>query len=208
MAVRVMPRGAWRRKSFRWPASRQIGRIATTKAAFHKGRYVILNRRGWIGTMPTRRTIILTAAGAVMARPASAAGASAHDFVAAIYETYVGKNGNGIALDNEQTVRRYFEPSLAELMLRDQQDAARRDETPALDFDPFVDGQDWDIAAFSIAVSDGGADKASATVTFNNFGKPTKVVLDLVRVKSDWRIADITWTPHDKPNSLRALYAQ
>ena len=158
--------------------------------------------------MPTRRTIVLAIAGAIMTQRAAAAGVSAHDFVATIYETYVGKNGNGVALDEEKTVRRYFEPSLAELMLKDQQDAAHRDETPTLDFDPFVDGQDWDIAAFSIAVSDGGADKASATVTFNNFGKPSKVVLDLVRIKGDWKITDITWTPHDKPNSLRALYTQ
>ena len=126
--------------------------------------------------------------------------------MAAIYDTYVSKTGNGIALDNDRTVRRYFEPSLAASILKDQKDAARRNEVGALDFDPFVDAQDWEIAAFAIAVNDSGPDKASATVKFNNFDKPSTVLLDLVKIKNEWRISDITWTPHDKPNNLRALY--
>ena len=164
--------------------------------------------------MLTRRNIILGAllgaACVVIARQAAAAAAeaSAHDFVAAIYDTYVGKTGNGIALDNDRTVRRYFEPSLAASILKDQKDAARRNEVGALDFDPFVDAQDWEIAAFAIAVNDSGPDKASATVKFNNFDKPSTVLLDLVKIKNEWQISDITWTPHDKPNNLRALYAR
>lgn len=158
--------------------------------------------------MLTRRESFLLAASALLAGPAQAADTSAHDFVAAIYNTYVGKNGNGVALDNERTVRRYFEPSLAALILKDQKDAAQRNEVGALDFDPFVDAQDWEIAAFTITVSDQGADKASATVKFTNSGQASTVVLDLVKIKNDWKITNITWMPHDKPNNLRALYAQ
>jgi hypothetical protein len=77
-----------------------------------------------------------------------------------------------------------------------------------LDFDPFVDAQDWEIASFTVAVTDAGADKATATVKFTNSGKASTVVLDLVKIKSDWKITNITWTPHDNPNNLRALYAQ
>lgn len=157
--------------------------------------------------MPTRRNIILGAASAAIATRAAAADASARAFVAAIYDTYVGKNGNGVALDNHQTIQRYFEPSLAALMTKDQKEAARRNEVGALDFDPFVDAQDWDIAAFDIAVSETGPDKASATVKFTSFDKPKTVVLDLVRIKNEWKISDITWERHDKPNTLRSLYA-
>jgi hypothetical protein len=161
--------------------------------------------------MLTRRNIILVsgcAAWAAVATRAVAADASAHDFVAAIYKTYAGKHGNGIALDNERTIRRYFEPSLAAAILKDQKESVRRNEVGALDFDPFVDAQDWEIGAFTISVSEAGPDKASATVKFANFGKPSTVVLDLVKVKNEWRITDITWTPHEKPNNLRALYPQ
>jgi hypothetical protein len=57
-------------------------------------------------------------------------------------------------------------------------------------------------------VSEAGPDKASATVKFDNSGSASTVVLDLVRIKNDWKISNITWTPHDKPNNLRALFAQ
>lgn len=165
--------------------------------------------------MLTRRNMILAAAAAAAgatcvagATPAAAADASAHDFVAAIYDTYVGKTGNGIALDNDRAVRRYFEPSLAASILKDRKDAARRNEVGALDFDPFVDAQDWEIAAFAVAVDDAGPDNAGATVKFDNFDKPTTVLLDLVKIKNEWRISNITWTPHEEPNNLRALYAR
>jgi Protein of unknown function (DUF3828) len=166
--------------------------------------------------MLTRRNIVLGAfpvafvgaASTVIASPAAASDQSAHDFVAAIYDTYVGKGGNGVALDNDRTVRRYFEPSLAASILKDQKDSAHRNEVGALDFDPFVDAQDWEIAAFAISVSEAGTDKVSATVKFTNFDKPSTVVLDLVKIKNDWKISNITWMPHDKPNNLRALYTQ
>jgi hypothetical protein len=158
--------------------------------------------------MLTRRESILVAASAILASRAQAADTSAHDFVAAIYNTYVGKNGNGVALDNERTVRRYFEPSLAALILKDQKDAARRNEVGVLDFDPFVDAQDWDISSFALTVSETGSDKASATVKFSNHGTDSTIVLDLAKIKNEWKITNITWMPHDKPNNLRALYAQ
>jgi hypothetical protein len=153
-----------------------------------------------------RRDIVLVTAWAALATRTTAADASARAFVAAIYDAYVGKKGNGIALDSDQMVQHYFEPSLAALVLQDQKEAARRKEVGALDFDPFVDAQDWDIAAFSVVMNDKGSDKASATVQFNNFGKPQTVVLDLVKIRNEWKISDISWTPHENPNTLRALY--
>jgi hypothetical protein len=156
----------------------------------------------------SRRAIVVgMTASAAIATAAAAADASPRAFVAAIYDAYVGKNGNGVALDSNQMVQRYFEPSLAVLIVKDQNDAAQRKEVAALDFDPFVDAQDWDIAAYDLAMNDKGADKASATVTFNNFGKAKTVVLDLVKIKNDWKISDIAWTPHENPNTLRTLYA-
>jgi hypothetical protein len=156
----------------------------------------------------SRRAIVLGAAAcAATASAAAAAEASAQAFVAEIYDAYVGKNGDGVPMDSNQKIQRYFEPSLAALMVKDQNDAARRKEVGTLDFDPFVDAQDWDIAAYNVTVNDKGADKASATVTFNNFGKAKTVALDLVKIKSEWKIGDIAWTPHENPNTLRALYA-
>jgi hypothetical protein len=59
----------------------------------------------------------------------------------------------------------------------------------------------------------------TATVTFNNLNEATKIVLDLIAIKNDWRIYDITWQrdtwqrdgklknePKNKPKALRALF--
>jgi hypothetical protein len=158
------------------------------------------------GIVLRRRDVVLATAWVAVTAHAAADDSSARAFVAAIYDAYVGKNGNGVALDSDQKVQRYFDPSLGALILKDQHEAARRREVGTLDFDPFVDAQDWDIAAFDVAVNDKGPNKASATVQFNNFGKAKTVVLDLVKIKNEWKINDIAWTPHENPNTLRALF--
>jgi hypothetical protein len=132
--------------------------------------------------------------------------ASALAFVTDIYNGYKGNDSPGHALDSETVIRRYFEPSLATLIIKDQKAAAKRGEVGTLDFDPFVDAQEWDIAAFDIAVSDAAPGKATATVKFTNLGKPTTVLLDLVTVKSEWRVRDITWEIDGKSQTLRGLY--
>jgi hypothetical protein len=59
--------------------------------------------------------------------------------VTAIYNAYKGKDAKGVPLDNERIIRRYFEPTLASAMAKDQKAAARRNEVGLLDFDPFLD---------------------------------------------------------------------
>ena len=158
--------------------------------------------------MLTRRTFTIGAGCApiAIATPALTADASALAFVTDIYNAYKGKDSPGQALDGEPAIRRYFEPSLATLMVKDQKRAAKRGEVGTLDFDPFVNAQDWEIPAFDIAVTDTAPGKAAATVKFSNQGKPTVVSLDLVTIKNEWRIRDITWQIDGKPQTLRGLY--
>jgi hypothetical protein len=160
--------------------------------------------------MPTRRTFILGAVCAPLApgRRASAADASAVAFVTDIYCAYKGKDAKGHPLDDERAIRRYFEPSLAALMVKDQKTAARRGEVGLLDFDPFIDAQDWDISDFDIAIDEGAPRKATATVKFTNFDRPVTVRIDLVTIKNEWRIADIMWLRDGKQDSLRKIYAR
>jgi hypothetical protein len=168
----------------------------------------------WV-TMPTRRRVLILAPiifawfGVPLAAPAAeAADASALAFVTDIYAAYKSKDAKGHPLDDERAIRRYFEPQLATLMVKDQKAAAKRGEVGLLDFDPFIDAQDWEISNFDITVEDGGPGKATATVKFTNFGKPATVRLDLVKLKNDWRIADITWMRDGKTDSLRKIYGR
>jgi hypothetical protein len=143
-----------------------------------------------------------------VAKPALAADSAATAFVTAIYNTYKGKDAKGVPLDNERIIRRYFEPTLAAAMAKDQNAAARRNEVGLLDFDPFLDAQDWDVNAFDIAVSDAAAGTAKATVKFVNQGEAMTVVLDLLQVKNDWRVYDIAWLHDGKTENLRKTFVR
>jgi hypothetical protein len=131
--------------------------------------------------------------------------ATAKTFIEKIYAAYVGsaqKGANGVQLDNPADVKRYFTPGLAMLILEDEAAAEKRGEPPTLDGDAFIGHQDWEIADLAVDVKEAGA-KAKATVSFTNFGKSEKVVVDLLKVGPDWRIADIQW---DDASTLRGLF--
>jgi Protein of unknown function (DUF3828) len=155
--------------------------------------------------MLTRRILLLSAASAAVAGTASADDA-ALAFVNAIYNSYTKPNSDGVLIDDGKKLRRYFEPVLAAAMNKDQQDAARHGDVGKLDGDPFIDAQDWEIKSFDVAMKDTAPGKASATVTFTNLGTPRTIVLDLVTIKNDWRIYDITWLHDGKPSTLRELF--
>jgi hypothetical protein len=161
--------------------------------------------------MPTRRKILLVSAGAAFASAAHADPASTADdaaalaFVKAIYEPYTKQGTDGTSIDSGKKLRRYFEPKLAEVMTKDQEDAARHHDVGDLDFDPFIDAQDWEFKKFDVALKDTAPGKITATVTFNNLKKDTTIVLDLVKIKNDWRIYDITWQRDQNPDSPKTL---
>src|SRR5437899_935858 len=94
---------------------------------------------------------------AVATGAAPAAEPSAKSFVEAIYAAYTGKDSNGISIDSDTKVRRYFAPALAALIIKDRKDA--RGEVGMLDSDPFIDAQDWEIGVVEITVRDIAAGK-------------------------------------------------
>jgi hypothetical protein len=153
-------------------------------------------------TVIARRCVLVAvfACIALAAVRAGAAEASARSFVEAIYAAYTGKNSNGVSLDSDAAVRRYFDPKLAALIIKDHREA--RGEVGKLGSDPFIDAQDWEIDSVDVAVRDTGSDKAVATVSFKSLGDRRTVVLALVKLKVGWRIADITW---DRNGTLRGL---
>jgi len=169
---------------------------------------VILTSMPDDGAAVIGRRALIAAALAAAAAPAWSASQTAKDFVEAIYRAYrtpseMSASGEGVAIDKPAEVRRLFAPDLAALIIADQRAAARNGDEGALDGDPFVDAQDWSISGVNVEIFDIGPDHALAQVNFANFGKATQVKLELVRLKSGWRIRDITWPE----GTLRALYA-
>ena len=153
-------------------------------------------------------SVLASLATAITISPAIAGDATAKAFVTAIYNAYKGKGGHGVSLDSDAVIRRYFEPGLAELIIRDRKDAAELGEAPTLTGDPFVAAGDWNIQGFDIAVQDVAPNKVRATVKFENFEQPKTVVLDLVKLKEGWRIADVAWQGDSETENLRALLAE
>jgi Protein of unknown function (DUF3828) len=162
--------------------------------------------------MPTRCTLLIAAAccflmsWGILITPAAAGDAAATAFVTKIYDAYKGKDAKGVDYSAEAVIRRLFEPTLAALIIKDDKAAARRKEVPTLDGSPFVDAQEWEIFVFDIAVTDAPPDKAVATIGFKNFDEQKTIVLNLVKIKNDWRIADIISQRDGRNESLRALF--
>lgn len=158
--------------------------------------------------MIARRSVLAVCLAMLVYAPVRAAEATPQAFVEDIYAAYKGTSdrSRGVPLTNDAAVRRYFEPQMAGLIIKDFNTAKGKGEVPTLDGDPFIDGQEWEIEQLAVAVKEQGADKAHATVTFKNFGAPTSVGLDLVKIRDGgWRIADIKWPER---RSLRGLYAK
>jgi Protein of unknown function (DUF3828) len=165
---------------------------------------------GLVSGLVSRRAALFGLAASLAAAPvpafarASEPPSSARQFLEGIYRTYVAgsqSEAKGIALDQPAVVRRYFSPGLASLILEDSAQASKLGETPSLNGDPFVGHQQWQISDLAIDVKDGML-KAVGIVTFTNFGKPEKLVLELLKVGETWRIADIHWPS----GTLREIY--
>ena len=137
---------------------------------------------------------------AAVSGPALAQGASPSAFITSIYKPYTRKTYKGARLDTPARIRRYFEPALANAIVKDME-ADKRKEVPTLDGDPFIDAQDWEVANLTMDVKQTG-EKALATVNFTNFRELKTVSLDLVKTSAGWRIADI----RAPSGSLRELY--
>ncbi len=160
----------------------------------HQKRSMKRSRPAWL-------VIVLFALAATLAPPC-AADDEAQRFVASIYAQYGAPDTQGVVLDSKEALEKYFVPGLAAMIDADGLAAEREDRPPALDGDPFVDAQEWDIKNVAIVVRDDTPEKAVAIVSFFNQGEPRQVGLDLVRLAAGWRIDDIHW----REGTLRGLY--
>jgi hypothetical protein len=140
---------------------------------------------------------------ATFARPC-AADDEAQRFVASIYAIYGAHDTQGVVLDSREALEKYFVPELAAMIDADVIAAERENRPPALDGDPFVDAQEWDIKNVAIVVRDDSPEKAVAIVSFFNQGEPRQVELNLVKLDAGWRIDDIHW----REGTLRGLYKE
>ena len=81
-------------------------------------------------------------------------------------------------------------------------------EMGAISFDPYIDGQDFDIADLEIATPEMSGDFASVDVTFSNFGEPRALTYELVLEDGGWKIDDVVSTNPDNLYRLSEIFAE
>jgi len=67
-------------------------------------------------------------------------------------------------------------------------------EAPALDWDVFVNAQDFDVQHLNLSVLPAGKDEM-VTAAFDNLGQPVTVIYAFAHTPAGWRIDDIRYPP-------------
>jgi hypothetical protein len=132
------------------------------------------------------RTFLAMLSVLALATPASAAGPVFYDprgLVVYLYEPYESGEFAEDATD-------LFSPTLRQLW--DQMSARSQEaDVPIIDFDPFVNAQDYELSDLIIADPVVHGDAATVAVSFDNFGEPQEIRFTLVRRVEGWKIDDI-----------------
>jgi hypothetical protein len=83
----------------------------------------------------------------------------------------------------------YFTPDLAARFKK-----AINSEEPVIDWDFFINGQDYqDLKLVSVATVVTGDTSAVVTVVASNFGNESTTIVNMVKTASGWRIADFVF---------------
>lgn len=86
--------------------------------------------------------------------------------------------------------RNQLSPTLRQLLEAAEARTPEGDIGP-LDFDPFVNGQDFGLTDFSVEATDQNGDDATVVATFKNFDTPQRIVFTLIRRADGWKIDDV-----------------
>ena len=81
-------------------------------------------------------------------------------------------------------------------------------ELGALSFDPYIDGQDYDLADFAIGAPEIAGDRAQVPVHFTNFGEKRSFLYELVREEGGWKIDDVVSTTPGNEYRLSEIFAE
>jgi hypothetical protein len=119
--------------------------------------------------------------GAAHAAPADSDPVS---LIEAIYKTYETDNPG---------LPHVYSKRLQALIDKDEKETPEGD-VGRIDWDVFIDGQDWKLTELKIVLVSKSADKAEVRATFKNFDESCNQLFDLVREEDAWRIDDITKT--------------
>jgi hypothetical protein len=120
-------------------------------------------------------------AGAASAKPADSDPVT---LITAIYKTYETDSAG---------LPHIYSKRLQALVNKDDKETPDG-EVGRIDWDVFIDGQDWKLTDLKIALVSQTPTQAQVRATFKNFDQPSNMLFDLVLEDGHWRIDDVTKT--------------
>ena len=121
------------------------------------------------------------------------------DLMKAVYAPYLDANFNWDSID-EGTFR---SKGLNDLFAKDLKEA--NGDVGRIDFDPYVDGQDYDLTGLKIGDATITGDTATVEVTFKNFDMEEDMVFTLVKEADGWKIDDVNSKGGADPYGLKEI---
>jgi hypothetical protein len=121
--------------------------------------------------------------------PASAAPTRIGDpasFVAGVYQHFVKSQSTGVSYMPPQDI---FTARLGKLVRDDITRA--KGEVGCLDFDFWVNGQDWKITNLKVAIGAAGNDRETIVAKFLNLGVPQEIHFEFRRIDGRWLLDDV-----------------
>lgn len=132
--------------------------------------------------------IVITACASFAAFGQAAAPSS---LVADLYKQHDAHKSPFFQDKSRALVDKYFTKATADLIWKDS--TTRGNEVGALDGDPLYDAQDIEIKKFVVGKAAISGEKATVTVTFENYGEKKIVTFALVTENGKWKIDDISY---------------
>lgn len=86
-------------------------------------------------------------------------------------------------------------------------EATPEGEMGALSFDPYVDGQDFQLSDLVVGEPAISGDSAVVVVQFKNFGNPLQLTYELVQEDGGWKINDVVQADGEYPYRLSEIFA-
>ena len=105
--------------------------------------------------------------------------------IEALYVPYLNQ---AISFDSRPI---YQSVGLNLLYEQDRKDAGG--EVGRIDFDPYIQGQDWDTKHVEVTSVDQLGGTARATVELDNFGKEIHLTFAMVLEREGWKVDDVSW---------------
>lgn len=133
-----------------------------------------------------RSAVAALALSSVVALPAATRIDDPKTFVTEVYRRLIETQSKGHSYDEPDDI---YTARLAKLIRDDRKKA--KGEVGCLDFDFWVNGQDWELSNLAVTSTDDGPDRKTVIAKFRNLGNPEEIHFDFRRSAGRWQLDDV-----------------